>query len=165
MGLIERTLIEINLKSKEGGGRTDARREKKRRRRRTRGSDTVMCRKNKFQVSDITCLHVYSSQKWRKTKSLASQTTASSSILSFFATCHVYPNFGHGLRYHRKASRKPSGGLENSDHGTEIYYFYHQSVKYWKWPANLWVPDLPTCHHGPSTSCSRPFSVGSTCYK
>jgi hypothetical protein len=39
-------LIEINLKSKEGGGRTDGRREKKRRR--TRGSDTVMCRKNKF---------------------------------------------------------------------------------------------------------------------
>jgi hypothetical protein len=38
-------LIEINLKSKEGGGRTDGRREKKRR---TRGSDTVMCRKNKF---------------------------------------------------------------------------------------------------------------------
>lgn len=47
MGLIERTLIEIILKSKEGGGRTDGRREKKKRRR-TRGSDTVMCRKNKF---------------------------------------------------------------------------------------------------------------------
>ena len=47
MGLIERNLVEISGKSKQGEMR-DGRRKKKKKR--TRATDTVMCRKNKFSV-------------------------------------------------------------------------------------------------------------------
>ena len=48
MGLIERNLVEISGKSKQGGMRDGRRKKKKKKKKRTRATDTVMCRKNKF---------------------------------------------------------------------------------------------------------------------